>query len=453
MSWLARSIADSLRIDDDGDDEDQTDNDNHHAAPIDRHTESEDEDEEDDDRAGRGVREDLSELRQTLTRQLWGVANFLAPPPPPPPPRPATASRPIHRLVSDRVRQEPSDQSCSGEDGLGSVGISRPPGSDRDGSMTGFSDRSTDQLESEIWITGSNFPRYEEEDDDPIRDAVGITQEVLAFAMNIAHHPETWLDFPLEEEDDIDDFDLSDAQHKHVLAIQHLTRRLAALRIELCPAHMSESYFWKVYFVLLHSRLNKYDAEILSTPQVEAARAMWMQELQKRTKKETGWLRRGSSYLRDSGDAWQEKVDDAASDEDPGNMSVQTFAFEPPTYSVTREFEKYSVASTEVHVVDKSVIEEEPLTKTKDKDVVAGPSLKAVVQNYKDDDEDEDDDWLKEDSDLDGYDGTATLLGDDEDVSFSDLEADDDCTMPVKSNVVSTGSETPAKASRSYSSG
>lgn len=64
------------------------------------------------------------------------------------------------------------------------------------------------------------------------------------------------------------DFDLSDTQRKHALAIERFAPRLAALRIELCPCHMTESYFWKVYFVLLHSRLHKHDAEILSTPQV-----------------------------------------------------------------------------------------------------------------------------------------------------------------------------------------
>ncbi|KAF3969193.1 hypothetical protein CMV_006980 [Castanea mollissima] len=30
---------------------------------------------------------------------------------------------------------------------------------------------------------------------------------------------------------------------------------------------MSEACFWKIYFVLLHPRLNKHDAEVLSTPQ------------------------------------------------------------------------------------------------------------------------------------------------------------------------------------------
>lgn len=61
---------------------------------------------------------------------------------------------------------------------------------------------------------------------------------------------------------------MSDAQQEHALAVERLAPRLAALRIELCPGHMSEGCFWKIYFVLLHSRLNKHDAELLSTPQV-----------------------------------------------------------------------------------------------------------------------------------------------------------------------------------------
>lgn len=64
------------------------------------------------------------------------------------------------------------------------------------------------------------------------------------------------------------DFDMSDAQQEHALAVERLAPRLAALRIELCPSHMSEGCFWKIYFVLLHPRLSKHDAELLSTPQV-----------------------------------------------------------------------------------------------------------------------------------------------------------------------------------------
>ncbi|KAG6502646.1 hypothetical protein ZIOFF_034932 [Zingiber officinale] len=41
--------------------------------------------------------------------------------------------------------------------------------------------------------------------------------------------------------------------------------------------------FWKTYFVLLHPRLSKQDAELLSTPQVVQARAMLLQKLQNQT--------------------------------------------------------------------------------------------------------------------------------------------------------------------------
>ena len=75
------------------------------------------------------------------------------------------------------------------------------------------------------------------------------------------------------------DFEMSDAQQEHALAIEHLLPRLAALRIELCPYHMSEGRFWKIYFVLLHSRLSKHDAELLSTPQVGHLVCYWFVHL------------------------------------------------------------------------------------------------------------------------------------------------------------------------------
>lgn len=66
----------------------------------------------------------------------------------------------------------------------------------------------------------------------------------------------------------VTDFHISEAQYKHALAVEYLAPRLAALRYELCPVHMGVGYFWMVYFVLLHSRLNKHDAGLLSSPQV-----------------------------------------------------------------------------------------------------------------------------------------------------------------------------------------
>lgn len=64
------------------------------------------------------------------------------------------------------------------------------------------------------------------------------------------------------------EFEMSDAQQEHALAIERLAPSLAALRIELCPGYMSEACFWMIYFVLLHPRLGKRDSELLSTTKV-----------------------------------------------------------------------------------------------------------------------------------------------------------------------------------------
>ncbi|KAH0921230.1 hypothetical protein HID58_021248 [Brassica napus] len=79
------------------------------------------------------------------------------------------------------------------------------------------------------------------------------------------------------------ELEMSYNQRGHALAIERLAPRLAALRIEPCPYHITVGCFWKVYFVLLHSRLSKHDAQLLSSPQVMEARALWMKELQNQT--------------------------------------------------------------------------------------------------------------------------------------------------------------------------
>lgn len=64
------------------------------------------------------------------------------------------------------------------------------------------------------------------------------------------------------------DFEMTDAQYEHALAVDRLASSLAALRIELCPAYMSENCFWRIYFVLVHPKFSKEDALLLSTSQV-----------------------------------------------------------------------------------------------------------------------------------------------------------------------------------------
>lgn len=431
MSWLVRSITNNLRLDDDDDDSCENKHNNIHpddaihvishdnvavkststlllpsesfdleeidlgdrvvnrikdGSCIDQSHGDRDGFRDDDDcggdfNQGRGVREDLSEFRESLTRQIWGVASFLAPPPPPPPPLRSTS---FARL--DRGRTEAFQASGSEE-----------------------SDDEAQFREIREGIGGMTV--NEEEEEDIRRDVVGITEEALAFAQNIAHHPETWLDFPLSEEEEFEDFEISDSQDRHAQAIEHLAPRLAALRRELCPAHLTEGYFWMVYFVLLYSRLNKQDADALSTPRLVKARAMWMQELQKMTMPETDFFARETSHLKENMYFTHDNMDSHRVD---------------GAYLNESEIRKHQCETQPVDLVEDSVIKEDEINRTT-KDSCA--SYRVPLQDFDEDD----DDWLEDTSDLEGYDGTTMSLINEEDVSFSDLEDDLDCTIPVKS--------------------
>ncbi|KAM7266588.1 hypothetical protein ACFE04_004485 [Oxalis oulophora] len=266
-------------------------------------------------------------------------------------------------------------------------------------------------------------PQPEQQDGEDGDCAVGITDEVFTFATNIAMHPETWLDFPLDPDDDLDDFELSIGQHEHALAITQLSPRLNALRIELCPCHMTESYFWKVAsnseFVEneFYYSLTTQSLELsLTMSKVMEARALWMQELQKLTKPETDWCGR----FQDNASELHEDSHSPLSYASSRSFSPRVYGSEPSssTMAVEHETEKNLV---EAQLVDKSVIEERPPTKTEDRDIHVLPYSKISIPHFEDDD---DDDWPEEDSDLGDY--TGNIVCNDEDFSFSDLEADDD---------------------------
>lgn len=441
-SWLA-NLANSLGVDDDDDDDDEEEikNKNQSSSPQkqqspkqNQHTDNA----ETSEVPGRGVKEDLSELTKTLTRQLWGVASFLAPPPsvPPPPPPPRSHS------ISDWNRWDSTDPSVSSEISDSEISdTSRISGIRNDFAEIGgrfkneISRLSNHKAVSEFSKIASGFLPFGSEGgeyEDVVGSAVGVTKEVLAFARNISMHPETWLDFPLSDDEDSDDFDMSDAQQEHALAVERLAPRLAALRIEICPGYMSEGCFWKIYFVLLHPRLNKHDAELLSTPQIVEARALLTQDLQNRSKAQES--ARATSFGNES--SYSLKEDQYPSSDVPSeNTPLKTFACDTDI-----ETEKHPVVSTEMQIVDKSVVEEDPAHKNKDISVTS--SSKFSNQKYEDEDDGDGDDWPDDEStDMGGYSGANVPLGNEEDVSFSDLEDDDDKAAPTSSKAVRSGKE------------
>lgn len=194
MSWWARSIANTLQFnaDDDEDSEQHrmNNNNNNNNTEKDLSTDQQSEDDDSPLTPGRGVKEDLSEITKTLTRQFWGVASFLAPP---------VASG------QSNERSKPSDPETSDPEAISGI---RKDFAEIGGKLrSGISKLSNNIDVSEITKMASDFLHLESEDEDYDSSdgdgAVGVTDEVVAFAKDIAMHPETWLDFPvLDDEDD-----------------------------------------------------------------------------------------------------------------------------------------------------------------------------------------------------------------------------------------------------------
>ncbi|XP_015578542.1 uncharacterized protein LOC8283393 isoform X2 [Ricinus communis] len=452
MSWLARSIANSLKLDE-HDNDDDNDNDNDNSNPNATNSKSPPSPSS-SATTPRGVKEDLSELTKTLTRQFWGVASFLAPPPPP------------DNQISDKSSdiQQSSDPESNDEDLI--AGIRNDFAEIGGRFKSGISKLSSNVNVSEITKIASNFlqigPESDINDEDLIGNAVGVTEEVVAFARDIATHPETWLDFPIPDDDVFYDFDMSDAQQEHALAVERLSPRLAALRIELCPGYMSEGCFWKIYFVLLHPRLSKQDAELLSTPQVVEARAMLSHELPNRAKPtKSGWSETGSSISTKTAGLPHEEPLSVPSRPETESAPLKTSSIEvisstfaanaigneasPSVVADELETEKHLVQSTEMRIIDKAVVEEEPAYQAKHQ------YLSSSTSNVPDEkSEDDGDDWLNEESSvMVGPSGTTIHIENDEDVSFSDLE-EDDGEVPVSYKKVTSGSDASSKDPRDW---
>lgn len=416
MSWLAKSIADTLSLNQDPPEDPNDSLQTPHHLTSDSNQPS-----------PRGVKEDLSEITQTLSRQFWGVASFLAPPPQPDP----AQSDPD--VVPSGIRTDLSEIG-----GRFRTGFSKVAGNIK---------YATDFLQKAV----------EEMNEEAARTVVGVSEDVVAFAKDLALHPETWLDFPLiQDDDDMDEeFDMSDAQQEHALAVERLAPSLASVRMELCPEHISESCFWKIYFVLLHPKLDKEVAVILSTPQVMEARALLATELQTRSKLKPDNNRSTTSVDQKDGSILQHEVSLSVPSDVPENATQNVVVSKPNASTETTDYDiekhsptsidiqveeksatsttaadsqtdKHPIAPAEIQIVDKSVIEVEHNDRNNDQNVQPGPSN--AWDNREDEDEYDGDDWLKEETTEVGGGGASATnipIDNDEDVSFSDLEDDD----------------------------
>ncbi|KAF8663812.1 hypothetical protein HU200_055143 [Digitaria exilis] len=411
MSWLARSIAATLSSAHSDDDEsDSASGDKSPPRTSEPTSADAGESDEQPDTPSRGVKGDISELTETLTRRFWGVASFLAPPP--------VEGEAEGRNDEDEEEEEEEAAAAEGPQSPRIDGIRSDLAEIGGRVRTGISMLSNAGAVAEISRIASSFlpfgPREEEGQEEG--EAVGVTEEVAEFVSHISKHPKTWLDFPLFVDDrQADDFELSDAQYGHAVAIEHLVPSLSYLRTELCSTNMSEACFWKIYFVLLHSKLNKQDAEILSTPQILQAREELLQSSTKKNKVSSENMSAPSTQSEDSTLLSSSIQNESGMSKAP---SVQELTSDPVP---NVEAEKHPISTPEAEVIDKTVIQEELVVKTEVKSL---PTEKSKPYPAEDDDEQEVDDWLQDMDHVPGKAGNTASAVAEEDVSFSDLEDD-----------------------------
>ena len=185
MSWLARSIAATLSSAHSDDDESESaSGDKSPPRASDPTSPDAGESDEQPDTPSRGVKDDISELTESLTRRFWGVASFLAPPP------------------VEGVTDEGDEEEAAAAEGPQSPRIDgiRSDLAEIGGKVrTGISMLSNAGAVGEISRIASSFLPFgsEEEEGQVEGEAVGVTEEVMEFVSHISKHPKTWLDFPL----------------------------------------------------------------------------------------------------------------------------------------------------------------------------------------------------------------------------------------------------------------
>ena len=103
---------------------------------------------------------------------------------------------------------------------------------------------------------------------------LGITTLLKEYIVNLCQHPQTWIEFPVQEvlatgirknvettADNKFTFQLTAKEEAHSFSILNEVPELAELRDQICPQYLSDDQFWQVYFLLISNKfqLNESD--------------------------------------------------------------------------------------------------------------------------------------------------------------------------------------------------
>uniref|UniRef100_A0A7N0UWD5 BSD domain-containing protein n=1 Tax=Kalanchoe fedtschenkoi TaxID=63787 RepID=A0A7N0UWD5_KALFE len=109
-------------------------------------------------------------------------------------------------------------------------------------------------------------------------ELLGVTRELIDFIKTFT--VDTFKDFQFRGDDDHDDgnatsppghvrTDLSHWQARHAKLVLSKVKEMSNLRYTLCPRHLKEHMFWKIYFRLVQCFVNKYEEHAIRLERIK----------------------------------------------------------------------------------------------------------------------------------------------------------------------------------------
>ncbi|KAL5215624.1 hypothetical protein ABZP36_007025 [Zizania latifolia] len=100
-------------------------------------------------------------------------------------------------------------------------------------------------------------------------EELGVTPQLLDFLRTLS--PDTFKSAALQLQGGsagVDAADLSGWQERHAVLVLSKAKELAKIRYDLCPRHIKDKQFWRIYFLLAKSYTSPYELRAIQRDKV-----------------------------------------------------------------------------------------------------------------------------------------------------------------------------------------
>ncbi|KAH7841112.1 hypothetical protein Vadar_025714 [Vaccinium darrowii] len=127
-----------------------------------------------------------------------------------------------------------------------------------------------DQIPTSLSLLNSPSPPPQSEKHSLLElQTFGITDDLREFVQGLTSS--TFLNFPVQDDSPISDVptvsnvrqDLTEWQQKHASIVLTTVQQISRLRYELCPRHMKDAKFWRIYFTLVSTHVAPYEKQYM----------------------------------------------------------------------------------------------------------------------------------------------------------------------------------------------